>query len=211
MCRAFVRKAKKLQILRFRNDLPTLLDYIRKATAISLLPRQFFLPALEVLRAAALQEDRLLAYVLRPFFEYVQTRWINNPYRNNWMSLFNADFRTNNACETTNRMLRRKTGAFRPNVFLFIQAWATIENNASLDSELLGEGGDSRRTRRWQSVFADRQLKALSRDLLMDIFHDRDETLNGFLSRASHLFHGAFNEHVLDAVGRGVRNANAVL
>ncbi|KAK3910410.1 Tryptophan 2,3-dioxygenase, partial [Frankliniella fusca] len=160
LCRAFVRKVKKLKLLRFRNELPTLLDYVRKATAISLLPRQFFAPGLAVLRAGSLEEDQLLAYLLRPFFQCVEDKWINNRNRNRWMSLFNSEYRTNNACETVNRMLRRKTGAYRPNVFLFIQAWATLEHNASLDSELLGGGGDARRTRRWRSVWTDQQLKA---------------------------------------------------
>jgi hypothetical protein len=71
-----------------------------------------------------------------------------------------------------------------------------MEHNATLDVELLRRGGEPRRTRRWQSIYQDRRLEALSNDLEMDVFQDRDETLINFLSTASRLFQGAFDNHV---------------
>lgn len=79
-------------------------------------------------------------------------------------------------------------------------------DNSSLDIELHNRGGNARRTRSWKSVCTDRRLRNLGRDLVMDIFHDMDDTLQNFLERASVLFQSAFDEHVLDAVGRGEQN-----
>lgn len=175
---------------------------MREAAAIALLPRRYFRVGLQILRDAALEEDVAIAYLLRPFFTYVEQKWINNPNRRRWMSFYGAQYRTNNACETHNRMLRSKVGAHRPNIYVFIQALATLEHNASLDTELQIGGGNARRPRREQSVYTDTQLKNLCRDLEMDIFHDMIDTVKNFLERAAQLFHSAFEEHVLDAVGR---------
>ncbi|XP_034246305.1 uncharacterized protein LOC117648159 [Thrips palmi] len=204
--RSFVKKAKKLGIFRYRKDLPNIVHYIRKAVAISLLPRRYFLVGLRCLRNAALQEDIRMAYLLDPFFDYVEQKWIRTPSRRRWMCLYKSEIRTNNSCETHNRMLRNKTGAYRPNVFLFIQALATLENNAILDSELHISGENPRRTRRWKSIITDRILSNLTYHLEREIFHDMNETVMQFLTKASDLFKSAFDEHVAREVGRGPPN-----
>ncbi|KAK3908301.1 Cytoplasmic protein NCK2 [Frankliniella fusca] len=204
--KAFVKKARSLGILRYRKILPSLVTYLRKATAISLLPRQYFMVGLRCLKDAAFEEDIRVSFLLEPFFDYVEERWIRNAVRRRWMTLFESEYRTNNSCETHNRMLRNKVGAYRPNVYLFIQALATLENNASLDCQLKFGGNNPRRTRRWKSVYTDRQLKRLSFNLRNQIFHNMNEVVLNFLTRASELFHGAFDDHVRRAFGRHPAN-----
>ncbi len=112
------------------------------------------------------------------------------------MSLFESVERTNNSCESHNRMLRSAVGAYRPNVFIFVEALAKLENNANLDAEYMGEGGGVIRTSRWSTIYADEMLAALANDLNGDILHDLGETVYNDLKRASHLSQGAFEQHV---------------
>ncbi|KAK3910275.1 Transposase for insertion sequence element IS905, partial [Frankliniella fusca] len=202
LCRAFIKKANKLGIFRFRTALPSLTDYIRKACAICLLPVRYFKVGLGVLRDEALAEDVLLAFILREFFNYVENKWINVLPRRKWMRLFNSLERTNNLCESHNKMLRTKVGAYRPNMWAFIDALSKLEHNAHLDSMLLNEGGQARRTRPCRSVWTDNNLRAISSDLVEQVFHNRNETVSNFLRKAIRLFHGAFDAHLHNEIGR---------
>jgi len=196
LCRAIVKKANKLRILKFKNALPSLMDYLRKSCAIALLPVQYFRVALDILRRDAYEEDPLLYYLLHNFFEYMEFRWIGNRYRRLWMGFWESMHRTNNLCESHNRMLRKEVGAYRPNVYAFIAALARMEHNADLDVDLMKRGLPARRSRTWRSAFADRQLQALCNDLREDIFHDRNNTIRRFLDRSCDLLQNAVHQHV---------------
>lgn len=196
LSRSFVKKANKLRLLRFKRAYPDLLHIIRKACCIALLPRRFFADGLQILKDEAMDTHYVIAYLLIPFFEYVERRWLNNAYRRRWMSLFNVEHRTNNSCETQNRMLRAAVGAYRPNIYTFLAALSRMEHNAFLDIDLMRRGGSARRTRRHRSVFSDAQLKALSDDLRRDVFRDRYTSVKNFLDRAADLIVGTFDQHV---------------
>lgn len=112
------------------------------------------------------------------------------------MCFFECLHRTNNACECHNRMLRKAVGAYRPNVYQFIEAVARLEHNAFLDTDYMALGGRVRRARRWRSVFHDRQLAGLSETLRNEVFRNMDESVRNFLDRSSNLFRGAFDYHV---------------
>jgi len=191
--------------MKYRRALPNLLTYVRMACAIALLPRRLFRVGLRVIKEEAFQDDILIRYLLEPFFTYVEDKWINNPNRREWMSLYKRRYRTNNACESHNRMLRKKVGAYRPNVFLFIEALGVLENNASLDVQLLRPGGNPRRMRKWQSVWKDMNLKNLSKDLDRNELQNRDATVLTFLTRAADLFQNVFDQHVARAIAQRAR------
>jgi len=176
-------------------------DIIRQVCAIALLPRRYFMVGLGVLRAQALAKDVLIAYLLRPFFDYVDTKWIHNDRRRYWMNLYNSMHRTNNCCESHNKQLRTAVGAYRPNIYAFIAALARLEHNAYLDVEHMDPGGSTRRARRWQSVYADNQIKNLCNDFDNDVFRDRNVTVSNFLEQAALLFYSAYRYH-LDRAGR---------
>jgi len=119
-----------------------------------------------------------------------------NPVRRRFMTLFNSMHRTNNICESHNKVLRKHVGAYRPNIYAFIDALARIEHATSLSIEALRAGEPVSRNRRWQSVFADRQLAALTNDLRLDIHVNRNDAVKAFLDRASTLFLSAYKYHV---------------
>ncbi|KAJ1522440.1 hypothetical protein ONE63_001630 [Megalurothrips usitatus] len=202
MCRAFIKKAHKLRIFRFKKHFPTLVDYIRKACAITLLPPRYFLVGLGVLRDDARRENLVLAFLLVNFFQYVEDKWILNNNRRQWMRLFKAVHRTNNLCESHNKMLRKAIGAYRPNVWAFIDTLAKLEHNTTLDIEHMRAGGYARRARTWKTVWTDEQLLALSRDLEMDVFRDRNEAVRSFVNQASTVFRNAFHMQLLNEIGR---------
>ena len=145
----------------------------------------------------AKDEDIRVAYLLDPLFNYIERRWIANINRRKWMTFFKSMERTNNCCESHNRVLRAAVGAHRPNVFAFMMACARIEHNTYLDIDLMQNHHQcAKRRRRWQSLYADRNLKGISNDLEMDIFHDRNTTIRNFVHQAAGLLNNAFNDHV---------------
>ena len=181
-----MKKVRTIGIWRFTRQFPEIHKFVRMACAMSLLPKSDFEEGLAVLRQEALGSDPLIAYLLEPFFNYINDKWIGNQYRRNWMRFFGSTQRTNNACESHNRTLRRTVGPHRPNMRAFIEALKILENNASLDIELQNAGGRASRSRRWSAVANDRRLQALSNDLALDVFRNRRRTLQNFLHCASH-------------------------
>ncbi|XP_034254486.1 uncharacterized protein LOC117653153 [Thrips palmi] len=195
--RAFIKKARALGLLRYRHAFPDVLEFIRKACAISLLPDNLYEEAMDVLKRRARNVNLVSAYLVRHFFTYVETKWLGMPHRRSYMNFWRCVHRTNNSCESHNRMLRKAVGAYRPNVYAFIEALSRLEHNADLDYNYMrNEGGDARPARRWKSVYTDRRLEALSNDLEEDIFHNREETIWNFLQQGSRLIEGAMNDHV---------------
>lgn len=169
-----------------------------KACVICLLPEELFEEGLAVLRERVRGIHLVSAYLLRGFFDFVDQMWIRRPFRRNYMTFYRCLLRTNNACESHNRQLRKAVGAHRPNVYSFIEALSRLEHTAYLDYIHMRGGGDAKSTRRWRSVYADRTLDSLCNDLERDIFHDREVTIWNFIDRASHLIQGAFEEQVRD-------------
>ncbi|KAE8745029.1 hypothetical protein FOCC_FOCC008341 [Frankliniella occidentalis] len=196
LTQAFVKHARKLGLVPYWDAIPELLPYIRRCCAISLLPRNLFSRALELIKRDCLEESIEAAFLLRPFFSYVKTNWINNRQRRQYMSFWECRHRTNNACESHHRSLKRKVGAHRPNVFQFIEALASIEQTAYLDMALLlTEGKQPNRTRRWSSILADRSLMGLNRAITGPrLLRNRDNLIRHFLSRAAELNYGLVND-----------------
>lgn len=196
LSRAFIKKANKIGVMRYRFEIPAIMEYIMRACAIALLPDQLMEQGLDILRARAQAEDFVVAFLLWPFFLYVQESWLNNPTRRAWMTFWGCTFRTNNSCECHNRQLRKAVGAYQPNVWCFIMALAQLEHNANLDVPLMVAGENAKRPRRWQSIYADKKMEALAQDLEDDIFNDMEETIWNFLGQGANLLKGAFDDHV---------------
>ena len=95
---------------------------------------------LNIIKEDAREEDVRVAFLLQNFFQYVEDKWINDVNRRRWMAFYNSMFRTNNLCESHNRMLRNAVGAYRPNIYAFINALARLEHNADLDVDLMKRG-----------------------------------------------------------------------
>ncbi|KAK3931471.1 Ral guanine nucleotide dissociation stimulator-like 2 [Frankliniella fusca] len=166
---------------------------LRQCSAISLLPVEHFQRALDLIKLSVRRRDVVVYYLMRHFFQYVDNKWINNDRRRREMCFFNSTDRTNNACESHNKMLQKKMGAHRPNVWAFIEALKIMENNATLDADALGEEGIApSRPPRCTSVLLDRQLQQLKRNLRYTIYHNRDHAIRSFLNRAAYLNHRVF-------------------
>ena len=145
---------------------------------------------------SAQQESPIAAMILWPFFAYFNVSWLMRRYRREWMSFYDAIHRTNNACETHNKMLRKAIGACRANIYSFIEAIARLEHNADLDFEAMIGGEDAKKARRWTSILTDRKIQALNKHLRDQIFHNMDETIMSFIDRAAILMFHDFEQHV---------------
>lgn len=195
LAQAFVKKARKLGLAQYWKIIPEVLSYIRMCTAISLLPKNLFTRALDLLQRDARLQCIEAAYLLHPFFEYVRTKWINVNSRREYMSFWKCEHRTNNACESHHFVLRHKMGAHHPNIFAFMDRLAEIEQTSYLDVGLLAEGNLPGRSRRYRSVLTDRRLKGLNRNIVGPrLLRNRSETILQFLRRAAELNSGLFNK-----------------
>lgn len=95
------------------------------ACAIPLLPERHLMRGYLIVLNVALQEGRMLFRLLRPFLAYVLRYWIRNDERRRWMSVHGSQHRTNNACESHNRVLNDLCGA-HPNVYIFLSKYLNI-------------------------------------------------------------------------------------
>ncbi|KAK3926312.1 Alpha-galactosidase A, partial [Frankliniella fusca] len=194
LSQAFIKKARKLGLAKYWKMIPEVLNYIRRCTAISLLPKNLFTRALDLLQHNVRQECIEAAYLLHPFFQYVRTKWINRRSRRDYMSFWRCEHRTNNACESHHTVLRHKMGAHHPNIFEFMDRLTEMEQTAYYDVGLLAEGNLPGRTRRYKSVLTDRRLNGLNRDIVgLRLLRNRNETILRFLVRAAELNVGLFN------------------
>ena len=57
---------------------------------------------------------------MRPFLEYLNRRWVAHPVRRPWMCVYGSVHRTNNTCESHNRVLKDFTRIPRPSIYNFI-------------------------------------------------------------------------------------------
>ncbi|KAK3921644.1 Anthranilate--CoA ligase, partial [Frankliniella fusca] len=154
--RAYIRYAKvdlgMFQYLR-RHPYERL---IKLCCALPLLPlnhiqRGFFL----ILRQAR-QAGHRVYNVMRPFFSYVWRNWVGNRLWCEWMCVFGSFHRTNNTCESHNRVLNNYVGVRHPNIYHFIVALLALEASAYADAVALFMGNPPNRGRRLRSIALDR-------------------------------------------------------
>jgi len=193
LSRAFIKKANKLGLMRYRFAIPAVMEYIRRACAIALLPDQYMEQGLDILRDKVQEENIVAAFLLWPFFQYVEEKWLNNANRRAWMTFWKCVHRSNNSCECHNRLLRKAVGAYQPNVWCFLMALAQLEHNANLDVPLMVGGDNAKRARRWQSIYTDKKIEAMAEDLEDNIFNDMEETIWNFLCQGADILS---NSHI---------------
>ncbi|KAJ1526453.1 hypothetical protein ONE63_009587 [Megalurothrips usitatus] len=194
LCKAFIKKTTDLGLKKFLHKIPHMLHFIKQVCCISLLPTRYVTVALHLIKKDTLKKCPITAALLYPFFEYVEKNWIRNANRMQWMCFYKSLHRTNNACESHHRTLRNAIGAYRPNIFSFIEALARLENNAHLDVLLSLSGGFPSRSRRVSAVATDKHLKRLSRDLRIMSSINQRLAVRQYLQRAVRIMHRAVGD-----------------
>lgn len=114
---AVLRKVKELGLRALLlNDL-ILRSIVRSILALPLLPAALIDRGLQTLIVEATRGGYFL--VLQPLFNYWIDTWGRQRFFQ-FLSVFGVAHRTNNVCESANRLLRSKTGAHRPGLWHFL-------------------------------------------------------------------------------------------
>ncbi|KAK3923858.1 ATP synthase epsilon chain, partial [Frankliniella fusca] len=167
MVRAFVRYAKEeLHLTAHLRVIDGLVRrFIRLCCAIPLLPQKWLLKGLGVVMGEARQEGNRTYRLLRPFFEYIFTNWINQRQKKYLMSVYGSLHRTNNTCESHHRQLNKFIQVAHPNVYDFNEALVSIEESTWINSQAFLDGIRVGRSRKATSIANDIRLRRLARDL----------------------------------------------
>lgn len=198
-------------------------DIIRLACALPLLPQADIRQAFYIIVEEANRAGQGIGNIVRPFLLYVRDFWINDNSRLQWMSVHGSFHRTNNACESHNRVLRDLIGRHQ-NIFRFLGLYdstceiyfqatlnvlssslsfadglVTLEGEAWADLLILQDAEHAAgRPRSVTAIVNDRVVERLEEDLRNPVGPRRDALLN-FLQAASHrlenIIDNALDEH----------------
>ena len=95
--------------------------YILKlCCALALLPERYMMRGFRLIVREAHGFGRVVYRQVRDFLNYVLRSWLNNDVKRRWMCFFGSFHRTNNTCESCNKILNRIMGLAHPNVYNFI-------------------------------------------------------------------------------------------
>ncbi|XP_026290929.1 uncharacterized protein LOC113215512 [Frankliniella occidentalis] len=193
--RAFIRYAKEelgmFHLLR-RHPYERL---VKLCCALALLPMRLIQRGFILILRQARQAGGRVYNRMRPFFAYVWRNWVGHPVRREWMCVFGSYHRTNNTCESHNRVLNNYVGIRHPNIYHFLVALVALEGSAFADSEALRIGNPPNRGRTARAISLDRRLRNLARGFANPPDNINDTILR-YLEAALHSFDRAYDRAV---------------
>ena len=119
--------AKQMGLGPLMRENRVLRSLVRSTLAIPLLPQRFMARGL----ASLIREANAagLINILQPFFNYMIDTWMSPTFFRS-LSVYGIRHRTNNVCESANKILRSFTGAHRPSLWHFICEFYILVNFA---------------------------------------------------------------------------------
>ncbi|KAK3921439.1 DNA excision repair protein ERCC-6-like 2 [Frankliniella fusca] len=169
--------------------------FVKLCCALPLLPLRYIRRGFELIVQEARQFGPGIYRRIRPFFAYVMRQWVGHPIRRRWICVFGSEHRTNNTCESHNRMLKNFVKVAHPSVYQFISALISVESNADADASALSQGERPNRRRRFSSVMLDRRLRNLMRQI-RNPPDNVDNAIMRYLDNALHTFDNAYDRAV---------------
>lgn len=136
LLQAIVKKARELGLVPLVNANQHAKRILRSCCALALLPANLIHRGFRRIAAEAAQQN--LLQDLMPFLQYMVNTWMSDQMLPK-LSVFGLRNRTNNVAETSNKMLRRRTGAHRPGLWHFLCKF----QHALLDNFLIGSNSRS--------------------------------------------------------------------
>lgn len=171
---------------------------VRCFCALALLPERYIRRGFIILVRETRTHGPRVYRRMRPFIAYVLRQWVGNRERRQWMCVYGSIHRSNNTCESHNRMLLNFVGVPHPNIYNFIASLASMEANAYADAMALDAGERPGRARKLSSIFLDNSLRNLYRGI-RNPPGNRDDAILRFLQRAVHTFDHAYDRAVDEA------------
>lgn len=117
---AVSKKSAALGLKALANRVQALRSLLRAFTAIPLLPPHLLDRGFRALVQESIRRN--LFQLLLPFMYYFMKTWLLG-WRRDTVSVFEQADRTNNAGESANRMLRRRTGPHHPSLWKFMSKY----------------------------------------------------------------------------------------
>lgn len=114
---AILKKAKELGLTAFSRRNLRNRSLLRSFLGIPLLPQHMIVRGFATLVTEAQRLGVLVE--LGGFITYFMKTWLTQPYFQT-LSVFRLKHRTNNLCESCNKLLRSKTGAHKPGLWHFL-------------------------------------------------------------------------------------------
>ncbi|KAK3925520.1 Pol polyprotein [Frankliniella fusca] len=190
--RRFLIVAGQLHLIIPMREIEQVRRIVRLTMALPLLPVRHIRRGFRLILETARDEGQYIFNILIDFLNYVNNNWILSDARLRRMCVFGSEHRTNNACETNNRDLRKVLGN-HPNIFLFMEGLVRIERNTRILIIQLSRGQKVTRPRKRKAIANDETIERLSNELLRP--HGAlDAAVMNFLRRASHLMDGMIDE-----------------
>ncbi|KAJ1528957.1 hypothetical protein ONE63_007325 [Megalurothrips usitatus] len=155
-CRAVLRKVKELRLRPHMQQNRNLRSIIRSMLALPLLPTNLIIRGYRTLMVEA-QRTGLLG-LLNELFQYWTDTWAA-PHVFQSLSVYGLRHRTNNVCESANRLLRSKTGAHRPGLWHFLSALRRNEHCTFLKLRAALMGIPASRCRKVSAVNNDTNIR----------------------------------------------------
>lgn len=183
---AVIKYAKdELGMAAFIRDNPAVKRIIQLCCAIPLAPPQYLRAALGVIS----EEARATIYFddLLPFFWYLWNTWLTGR-RYESLSVSGCEHRTNNICESYNRLLSSQLGPHHPNIYRFIEVLAKSEDNALTDIWTLFGGHQGSRPRRSSALANDSRIQNWTSHLnnglitIRDFIHNVSPSVHGLVA-----------------------------
>lgn len=189
LCRAYIQQVAELSLINQMKRVVEVRKIIRLTMALALLPEDMILQGFQVIRTHARQEGRFIYRIVRPYLLYLWTNWVSRHWRRARMSVFGSSTRTNNACESQNRMLHKEVGT-HPNVYLFIGGLIRLEQRSFNTVMSLEQGRRVSPSRKRTSILNDKRVKFLSDELINNPPGNIERSIYRFLCISSHTMDG---------------------
>lgn len=95
--------------------------------ALALLPNRFIRRGYRILVRETRRHGLRVYRNMRQFMSYVLRRWVAHRERREWMCVFGSHHRSNNTCESHNKMLSNFIGVLHPNVYNFLSEYESCK------------------------------------------------------------------------------------
>lgn len=105
-------------IMRMRT-IPEIRFIIRLTLALALLPENLIILGFKVILRYARDEGNYIFRLVKPYLLYIWRNWVVREWRRRRMTVYGSAQRTNNVCESHNRMLRNAVGT-HANIYMFL-------------------------------------------------------------------------------------------
>jgi len=116
---AYIEMVAELHLLIAMRRIEEVRFIIKLTMGLPLLPEEYVVRGYRVILQHALNEGAYIYRIVGPYLTYVWRSWVSRPWRRARMVVHNSRQRTNNACESQNKVLNDEAGT-HSNTFNFL-------------------------------------------------------------------------------------------